>query len=283
MQAVARTTPKRCCRLRSPIKVLAAYSKRQWSSSKATPGCFIYETMFSGSAVFLPRPYIRRRSSTLSHSRRSQRPLSLALLIKCTILVQQRPFNRQLQEYHEHINAGRENRKPNSSKEFDTARSAIHEQVLSSAKLFASTSYTARLLEKYKIQVDAVQFDEAGQATHLDFMSAVVDQFQVWLVVLAGDPAQLGPISVTEIAKTNPFRSLLEMSALERKMYGEPHGAVFSLTINFRGHPSTIQMSSELFYGGRMIAFLRNWETLLAINVRKMLPARYANVPEQLH
>ncbi|KAK9664322.1 hypothetical protein RND81_14G033300 [Saponaria officinalis] len=98
--------------------------------------------------------------------------------------------------------------------------------------------------------------DEAGQASEPETMVPISNLCQKdTVIVLAGDPKQLGPVIFSPDAK----RYGLVKSYLERlfecELYSEgDEGYVTTLQRNYRSHPDILQLPSELFYCGQLIA-----------------------------
>ncbi|KAL6645009.1 hypothetical protein ACP70R_016617 [Stipagrostis hirtigluma subsp. patula] len=99
--------------------------------------------------------------------------------------------------------------------------------------------------------------DEAGQASEPEAMiplSGLCGRDTV--VVLAGDPMQLGPVICSKQAETDGLgKSYLQRLLFEFEQYetGNPN-YVTKLVRNYRCHPAILHLPSELFYGGELIA-----------------------------
>ena len=107
---------------------------------------------------------------------------------------------------------------------------------------------------------DAIFIDEAGQATEPETCAAIASLLDPCdgLLVVAGDPKQLGPVVHSTIAKD------LEVSLLERliarecyrrddEAFGSAHydaRCMTKLIENYRSHPAIIQVPNDLFYNG---------------------------------
>jgi len=98
--------------------------------------------------------------------------------------------------------------------------------------------------------------DEAGQASEPEVMvplSGLCGRDTV--VVLAGDPKQLGPVVYCKQAENDGLgRSYLErlLTDFEQYQTGNPN-YVTKLVKNYRCHPAILDLPSELFYEGELI------------------------------
>lgn len=107
-------------------------------------------------------------------------------------------------------------------------------------------------LEGATLKPDGIIFDEVGQATEGDLMMAITPHVsKLSLLVLAGGTAQLRP--TVRSATHNIYSNLLSTSAMLR-IKQDPDITCMKLTQNFRGHPSTWDMSSRLVYSGEITA-----------------------------
>lgn len=122
---------------------------------------------------------------------------------------------------------------------------------LSSASLISDATFTH------------VFIDEAGQSTETEYLFATVGKLTFKsLVVLSGDPYQLGPVVKSEIAKDYGF----EMSLMERLIQTSPRyqkypisdqydsQMITKLLRNYRSHAQLLTVPSSLFYGGELLA-----------------------------
>lgn len=98
--------------------------------------------------------------------------------------------------------------------------------------------------------------DEAGQASEPEAMvplSSLCDAYTV--VVLAGDPKQLGPVVHSREAETYGLgKSYLERLFEANCYYEEDERYVMKLIRNYRSHPSILDLPSRLFYKGDLLA-----------------------------
>ncbi|WVZ55292.1 hypothetical protein U9M48_005971, partial [Paspalum notatum var. saurae] len=133
-------------------------------------------------------------------------------------------------------------------------------QALLQYKIVISTYTSSYLLQAEGIRrghFSHIFLDEAGQASEPEAMvplSGFCGRDTV--VVLAGDPMQLGPVVYCKQAEKDG----LGTSYLQRLLYdfeqyrtGDPN-YVTKLVRNYRCHPAILQLPSELFYGGELIA-----------------------------
>ena len=117
--------------------------------------------------------------------------------------------------------------------------------------------------------------DEAGHVTEPELASCFGSAKASAVIVLAGDPKQLGPIIRSEKAKSLG----LEMSLLERLSDCEPYQrqnggydtrVCTKLVKNYRSHPSILKVPNEMFYDNDLVASAdvfrthayQNWEHL---------------------
>lgn len=98
--------------------------------------------------------------------------------------------------------------------------------------------------------------DEAGQASEPETMVPISNLGRDdTVIVLAGDPAQLGPVIFSPVAKNHGLgRSYLDR-LFECELYSEgDEGYVTTLLRNYRCHPEILDLPSKLFYRGELIA-----------------------------
>ncbi|KAI3923183.1 hypothetical protein MKW92_019016 [Papaver armeniacum] len=116
--------------------------------------------------------------------------------------------------------------------------------------------------------------DEAGQASEPETMIPRANLCRKeTVVVLAGDPMQLGPVIYSKNAEMHGLgKSYLER-LFECKSYNnEDENFVTKLVRNYRCHPSILELPSNLFYKGGLVAckeekcsFTDAWESLLPV------------------
>ncbi|ERN01585.1 probable RNA helicase SDE3 [Amborella trichopoda] len=115
--------------------------------------------------------------------------------------------------------------------------------------------------------------DEAGQASEPETMIPISNLCnRETVVVLAGDSMQLGPVVYSKVAETYN----LGTSFLERLSYCEPYANgdssfVIKLLRNYRCHPAILELPSNLFYSGDLIA-CKEKESDLALYEWEELP-----------
>lgn len=98
--------------------------------------------------------------------------------------------------------------------------------------------------------------DEAGQASEPESMIPIANLCQKQtVVVLAGDPKQLGPVIYSKDAETFGLgKSYLER-LFECEYYkNENAGYITKLVRNYRCHPAILDLPSKLFYKGELLA-----------------------------
>ncbi|KAK3617885.1 hypothetical protein LTR22_026570 [Elasticomyces elasticus] len=131
-------------------------------------------------------------------------------------------------------------------------------------------------------ELEAQMSDGAGQlavvkvppATDPNLMKALASQAQkLKLLVLGGDTIQLGPFVLSLTSGKNSLGDVLAMPALQRIESAYADFTSVELVQNYRGHLSTLAMSSEVFYGGKVIAGgpVARWNPPEASQVHDML------------
>ncbi|BAF10951.1 probable RNA helicase SDE3 [Oryza sativa Japonica Group] len=133
-------------------------------------------------------------------------------------------------------------------------------QALLRYKIVISTYMSSSMLQSEGIRrghFTHIFLDEAGQASEPEAMvplSGLCGRDTV--VVLAGDPMQLGPVVYCKQAEKDGLgKSYLQRLLFEYEQYstGDPN-YVTKLVRNYRCHPAILELPSELFYGGELIA-----------------------------
>nr|XP_010917774.2 probable RNA helicase SDE3 [Elaeis guineensis] len=126
-------------------------------------------------------------------------------------------------------------------------------------KIIVSTYMSASLLYAEGIRkghFSHIFMDEAGQASEPETMVPVSNLcIQDTVIVLAGDPMQLGPIIYSKDAESYGLgKSYLER-LFEYKYYevGDEN-YVMKLVRNYRCHPAILELPSRLFYKNELIA-----------------------------
>lgn len=132
-------------------------------------------------------------------------------------------------------------------------------QALVRYRIIISTYMSSSLLQSEGIRwghFTHIFLDEAGQASEPEAMiplSGLCGRDTV--VVLAGDPMQLGPVvHCRQAEKDGLGRSYLQrLFEFEQYETGNPN-YVTKLVKNYRCHPAILHLPSELFYGDELIA-----------------------------
>ncbi|CAN6290597.1 unnamed protein product [Urochloa humidicola] len=133
-------------------------------------------------------------------------------------------------------------------------------QALLQYKIIISTYMSSSLLQAEGLRrghFTHIFLDEAGQASEPEAMvplSGLCGRDTV--VVLAGDPMQLGPVVYCKQADKDGLGiSYLQRLLFDFEQYqrGNPN-YVTKLVKNYRCHPAILELPSELFYGGELIA-----------------------------
>ncbi|XP_007030666.2 PREDICTED: probable RNA helicase SDE3 [Theobroma cacao] len=98
--------------------------------------------------------------------------------------------------------------------------------------------------------------DEAGQASEPESMIPIANLCRKeTVVVLAGDPKQLGPVIFSKDAEAFGLgKSYLERLFECESYYSEDDNFVTKLVRNYRCHPAILNLPSRLFYKGELIA-----------------------------
>ncbi|KAL3728154.1 hypothetical protein ACJRO7_032845 [Eucalyptus globulus] len=102
--------------------------------------------------------------------------------------------------------------------------------------------------------------DEAGQASEPECMVPVANLCgKETVVVLAGDPKQLGPVIHSKDAEARGLgKSFLERLFEHENYLNEDIGFVTKLVRNYRCHPAILDLPSKLFYEGKLLACKEN-------------------------
>lgn len=98
--------------------------------------------------------------------------------------------------------------------------------------------------------------DEAGQASEPEAMVPLANLCKAdTVVVLAGDPKQLGPVIYSKKADTLGLGISYLERLFERDLYrNEVEGFVTKLVRNYRCHQAILDLPSKLFYSGELLA-----------------------------
>ncbi|KAJ3678467.1 hypothetical protein LUZ60_002270 [Juncus effusus] len=134
-------------------------------------------------------------------------------------------------------------------------------------KIIISTYMSASMLQSegiYRGHFSHVFLDEAGQASEPETMvpiTGLVDKKTV--LVLAGDPMQLGPVVYSSRAdKSGLGTSYLErLCGFDWYRNGDKN-YVTKLVRNYRCHPAILDLPSKLFYKGELVACRESNESM---------------------
>ncbi|KAL1214347.1 putative RNA helicase SDE3 [Cardamine amara subsp. amara] len=142
-------------------------------------------------------------------------------------------------------------------------------KALTRYKLVVSTYMSASLLNAegvYRGHFTHIFLDEAGQASEPENMIAISNLcLTETVVVLAGDPRQLGPVIYSRDAESLGLgKSYLER-LFECDYYCEgDENYVTKLVKNYRCHPEILDLPSKLFYDGELVASKEDTDSVLA-------------------
>lgn len=123
-------------------------------------------------------------------------------------------------------------------------------------KIIISTYMSSSLLYTEGIHFSHIFLDEAGQASEPETMVPLSNlSRKETVVVLAGDPEQLGPVVYSrEAVKFGLGKSYLErLFECEHYKKGDK-SFITRLLRNYRCHPTILDLPSKLFYEGTLIA-----------------------------
>ncbi|XP_010256116.1 PREDICTED: probable RNA helicase SDE3 [Nelumbo nucifera] len=126
-------------------------------------------------------------------------------------------------------------------------------------RIIISTYMSASLLYGEGIRrghFSHIFLDEAGQASEPETMIPIANLcHRETVVVLAGDPMQLGPVIYSKDADTYGLGKSFLLRLFECEFYcNEDENFVTKLVRNYRCHPSILDLPSKLFYNGELIA-----------------------------
>ncbi|KAF9622588.1 hypothetical protein IFM89_032487 [Coptis chinensis] len=126
-------------------------------------------------------------------------------------------------------------------------------------RIVISTYMSASLLYAEGIKqghFSHIFLDEAGQASEPETMVPISNLCRrETVVVLAGDPMQLGPVIYSKDAETYGLgKSYLERLFECEFYHNEDENYVTKLVRNYRCHPAILELPSKLFYKGELIA-----------------------------
>ncbi|KAG6517386.1 probable RNA helicase SDE3 [Zingiber officinale] len=126
-------------------------------------------------------------------------------------------------------------------------------------KIIISTYMSASLLYTEGIRrghFSHIILDEAGQASEPEAMIPISNlSIKDTVIVLAGDPKQLGPVIYSRQAENYGLGKSFLDRLFEHKYYGgTDENYVIKLVRNYRCHPAILDLPSRLFYNGELIA-----------------------------
>ncbi|XP_028262753.1 putative helicase mov-10-B.1 [Parambassis ranga] len=145
-------------------------------------------------------------------------------------------------------------------------------ETLMKYRIIVTTLVTAGRLVSGGIPVghfSHVFVDEGGQAVEPECIIAVAGLLspEKGLLVLAGDPKQLGPILRSPLALQHGLGlSLLERLMTDSALYQKSESGHFDtrfvtkLLRNYRSHPAILKVPNELFYENELQVFADQWE-----------------------
>ena len=126
-------------------------------------------------------------------------------------------------------------------------------------RIVISTYMSASLLHAEDVKrghFSHIFLDEAGQASEPETMIPIASLcLRKTVVVLAGDPMQLGPVIYSKEAETYGLgKSYLERLSESDIYYNGEENYVTKLVRNYRCHPEILYLPSMLFYNSELIA-----------------------------
>ncbi|CAN0896914.1 Probable RNA helicase SDE3 [Linum grandiflorum] len=133
-------------------------------------------------------------------------------------------------------------------------------------RIIISTYMSASLLYSEGIErghFSHIFLDEAGQASEPESMIPISNLCQKdTVVVLAGDPLQLGPVIYSREAESYGLRkSYLERLFESEAYFSADENYVTKLVRNYRCHPEILHLPSTLFYNAELLACKESNET----------------------
>ena len=188
--------------------------------------------------------------------------------------VQANPKDGFCLDFTKHVDAMLDSSKKPPKRPWGTVVANIKARILRDALMLAGTAFACTNLNSIDLLPPHIlMFDEAGQATEADFLMAITNANQLYLVIIAGHPNQLGPVVMSLQTKRNPYAAIMAMSILDRVRKGFPKLVNIPLRTNYRCHPSITQMASKVFYDQKMRSTRLDarWNTAVADNIFKML------------
>lgn len=185
------------------------------------------------------------------------------------------PGDELARDYFEHLRSREEGRNVSQWCEprWTTVRDRLRQIIFEQALMLSATTFVAAEIRSRQFPASIAILDEAAMATDADLLMAILRHLGVLdLVLLAGDPRQLEPVMKSTSQHRNALGNVVGTSVLHRLLEGWRTYRVVTLKRNYRGHPSTFHMPSELWYDGEMIAGgdPSRWDTPLARNIDRM-------------
>ena len=132
-------------------------------------------------------------------------------------------------------------------------RALWHYRIIISTYMSASLLYAEGIRRGH---FSHIFLDEAGQASEPETMVPLSNlRGKETVVVLAGDPKQLGPVIYSHDAGSYGLKNSYLERLFEYEIYGTGNeNFVTKLVRNYRCHPAILELPSDLFYGGELIA-----------------------------
>ncbi|KAL2469853.1 putative RNA helicase SDE3 [Abeliophyllum distichum] len=132
-------------------------------------------------------------------------------------------------------------------------RDLLQYRIIISTYTSASLLYTEGIKRGH---FSYIFLDEAGQASEPETMVPLSHLcWKETVVVLAGDPLQLGPVIFSKDAETYGLGTSYLERLFDCKLYGSgEENYITKLVRNYRSHPAILHLPSELFYGGELIS-----------------------------
>uniref|UniRef100_A0A1D1YSN7 RNA helicase n=1 Tax=Anthurium amnicola TaxID=1678845 RepID=A0A1D1YSN7_9ARAE len=126
-------------------------------------------------------------------------------------------------------------------------------------RIIISTYMSASLLYAEGIRrghFTHIFLDEAGQASEPETMVPIANLCRrETVIVLAGDPMQLGPVIYSKDAESHGLGKSYLQRLFEYDVYeNENENYVTKLIRNYRSHPAILELPSKFFYKGELIA-----------------------------
>ena len=127
-------------------------------------------------------------------------------------------------------------------------------------RVVVATCASAALLSQLTVvrlllPFDAVLVDEAGQATAAETLIALAPPLATSrsVILLAGDPRQLGPVVHSRAAATLATSLLERFASAATEACDDSRRRVTKLARNYRSHPDVLALPSQLFYDSALV------------------------------